>query len=890
MIGLPKKPMTPEHQRLAEDATREKNWKRWGPYLSERQWGTVREDYSSDGAAWEYFPFEHAHLRAPRWGEDGLLGITDRQCRLCFSLALWNGNDKILKERLYGLTNHQGNHGEDVKEEYFYLDSTPTHSYLKGLYKYPVAAYPYDELIRENAARGRDELEFELHDSEAFSDGYYDVQFEMAKADDNDLFFRVRVTNHSEQANTLVLLPTLWFRNRWSWGQAHEGIPPSERPSIKRRDADAASLDVLARELGTWRFDMETEPERVLFTENESNHEVLFDSENESKYTKDAFHHAVIRNNYKKTHPERGSKAAPLYRLELEPGGSAELRFRLYADESAGKKQKVTSAAAYDKVFAERIAEADAFYDAVLPKDAPDDERAVARQAYAGLMWTKQFYHYIVQDWKEGDDYIAPPATRNLDWNHFYARDIISMPDKWEYPWFAAWDLAFHVLPIARIDPAFAKEQLTIFLREWYLHPNGQIPAYEWNFSDVNPPVHAWACWRVFQMSEGNDRTFLAGCFQKLLINFTWWVNRKDENGNNLFSGGFLGLDNIGVFDRSHALPPGSILHQADGTAWMGFYCLTMLGIALDLAVEELPDGTTVVHAEYGDMASKFFEHFMQICDAINELDGDGLWCEDDGFYYDELVDGRGRTTVLPVRSLVGLMPLIAAGILDERRVNHLPGFKKRFHWFLKNRPDLARHITEHDCPKRGRLWLLAMPARQRLERILPRMFDEAEFLSPFGIRGMSKSHEQEPFSMRLGGETLKVQYTPGESDTGMFGGNSNWRGPVWFPINYLLAEAMETYHAFYGDALDFEYPTGSGSRSSLDEIARDLHRRLAGLFLADENGHRPCHGGDPRYAEDPDYRKFILFYEYFHGDTGRGLGASHQTGWTALVATCLEK
>lgn len=866
--------MTPEHRRLEEDESRAKNWKRWGPYLSERQWGTVREDYSPDGAAWEYYPFEHAHLRAPRWGEDGLLGICDRQCRLCFALALWNGRDPILKERLFGVTNHQGNHGEDVKEEYYYLDGTPTHSYLKGRYHYPVAAYPYEELIAGNKKRSRNELEFELHDTDAFADGFFAVELEMAKADDDDLLFRVTIVNESDTAQTLHVLPTLWFRNRWSWGQLHEGLDAGVRPSIER---SGEHLAVHAPDLGPMSLTVDEAPRRFLFTENETNRDELFGVPNEHAHTREAFHCVVVDGREEAAHPHRGTKAAAWYAFELSPGASRVIHLRLKAGDPAPARD--------DEAFAARMAETEAFYDAVHPPHLQPEQRRVARQAYAGLLWTKQFYHYIVKDWKEGDALAAPPATRNLDWDHLYARDIISMPDKWEYPWFAAWDLAFHMLPFADIDPAFAREQLTIFLREWYMHPNGQIPAYEWNFGDVNPPVHAWACLQVFRRTGRTERSWLASCFQKLLLNFTWWVNRKDENGNNLFSGGFLGLDNIGVFDRSHGLPDGALLHQADGTAWMGFYSLTMLEIALELAIEE-----DRVRPEYGDMASKFFEHFMQICEAINEFEGDGLWCENDEFYYDELVEANGQVTMLRIRSLVGLMPLIAASVLEADVLQRLPGFHKRFQWFIENRTDLSHHIAFRDCPDGKRRWLLAIAEKPKLKPVLSRMFDEKEFLSPHGIRGLSKWHENHPFTLRVGGEVHRVAYTPAESDTGLFGGNSNWRGPVWFPINYLLADVLQTYHRFYGDELRIAYPTGSGREQGLDEVARDLHRRLASLFLPDASGHRPSHGGDPRYADDPRYRDLILFYEYFHGDTGRGLGASHQTGWTALVANCLEE
>jgi hypothetical protein len=891
---------SPESLRLAEDAARRKNWKRWGPYLSERQWGTVREDYSAGGECWDYFPHDHARSRAYRWGEDGLLGITDRECRLCFAFALWNGRDPILKERLFGLTGPEGNHGEDVKEAYFYLDSTPTHSYMKALYKYPQREFPYAALVRENRGRGRDQAEFEIADTGAFDEGrYFDVVAEYGKASPDDILIRLTVSNRGPEAAALHVLPTLWFRNTWSWGRTGEGY--WEKPSI--HDAGGASpgaggpakaptarLQAVHTTLGTYVLAVDPGPDDVapalLFTDNETNAARVFGAANATPYVKDAFHEAVVLGRSAAVNPARaGTKAAAHFRLQVKAGGSVVLRLRLSSRDQAPAQP---FGEAFDAHFARLLREADAFHAAHAPASVPAESRAAVRQADAGLLWSKQFYHYVVRDWLGGDPAQPPPPSprlegRNHDWPHLFNRDVISMPDKWEYPWYAAWDLAFHTLPLARLDPQFAKEQLVLMLREWYMHPNGQIPAYEFAFGDVNPPVHAWACWRVYKMTgprAGRDRVFLSRCFQKLLINFTWWVNRKDAEGNHLFSGGFLGLDNIGVFDRSKPLPTGGHLEQADGTAWMAFYSATMLSIALELSRD---------NPATEDVASKFFEHFIAIADAMNNLGGRGLWDEEDGFYYDQLhVDGLSAP--LKIRSLVGLLPLIAVEVLEQETIDRLPGFRKRLDWFLKNRSDLADRISyfmeggDHGSGHR----LLAIPSRDRLVRVLRYMLDENEFLSPHGIRSVSKVHEKDPYVFHLGGEAHVVPYQPGESDSGLFGGNSNWRGPIWMPINYLLVEALERYHHFYGDSLQVECPTGSGRMMNLKEVAREIGRRLAGLFLPDRSGHRPCHGDDPRFARDPHWKDLVLFYEYFHGDTGRGLGASHQTGWTALATRLL--
>jgi len=871
---------TIEHQRLNEDRARTHQWKRWGPYLSERQWATVREDYSPDGTSWESFPHDHARSRAYRWGEDGLLGFTDRQCRLCFGLALWNGHDPILKERLFGLTGPEGNHGEDVKECYYYLDSTPTHSYAKALYKYPQAAFPYERLVRENRERGIGAPELELEDTGAFDDGrYFDITAEYAKAAPEDLCIRITVANRGPDAATLHLLPTLWFRNTWSWGSPDAPAKPHLKLAAPGR------VEATHATLGDFVFAWEDEKTPALFTENDSNTQRLWNAPNATPFVKDAFHEAVVHGRSDAVNPAHsGTKCAPHFVLDLAPGEERVIKLRLTDVKAAPDK---VFGKGFDAALRSRSEEADAFHLNLAKPGMSEDALAVARQARAGLLWSKQFYHYIIKDWLDGDPaQPAPPAERsngrNREWPHLYAHDIISMPDKWEYPWFAAWDLAFHMIPLAELDPDFAKAQLSLFLREWYMHPNGQLPAYEFAFGDVNPPVHAWAAWRVYKITAARgqrDRAFLEGTFQKLLLNFTWWVNRKDTEGHNLFQGGFLGLDNIGVFDRSQPLPTGGFLQQADGTAWMASYCLTMLAIALELAQENVV---------YEDLASKFFEHYIGIADAMNHLGGTGLWDDTDGFYYDQLKT-NGDSTPLRTRSLVGLLPLIAVEVLEEKKIQKLPGFVKRMEWFIQHRPDLARHITWCQvCPHHEHR-ILAIPSRERLERALRYLLDESEFLSPHGIRSLSRVHLEHPFVFRHGDTESRVDYVPGEGNTHLFGGNSNWRGPVWFPINYLLIEALERYAYFYGDDLKVECPTGSGTQVTLDVVAAELSRRLASLFLPDEQGHRPCHGGAERYAKDPHWRDLALFHEYFHGDTGRGCGASHQTGWTALVIRCLS-
>jgi hypothetical protein len=893
---------TAEHARLQDDASRTKNWKRWGPYLSERQWATVREDYSAYGNCWDYFPHDHARSRAYRWGEDGLLGMSDRQCRLCFGLALWNGRDPILKERLFGLTGSEGNHGEDVKELYYYLDSTPTHSYMKALYKYPQAEFPYGRLVAENRARGLANTEFELIDSGVFAeDRYFDVFAEYAKADVDDTLIRLTIANRGPEKAALHLLPTLWFRNTWSWGSVPEECTTKPSITLERAGLARAHHDVL----GDYELAYEREA-TPLFTDNETNAMRLYGYVNGTAFAKDAFHEHVIHGRTEAVNPANvGTKFAPHYVLEIGAGESQIVRLRLRAVAGGADAAKPLNGADrpgstplatterdafsdFETVFAQRMAEADEFYHAIAPGGCCKEEMNVARQGYAGLLWSKQFYHYVIREWLNGDPGQPKPPPerlggRNAEWKHLFNRDIISMPDKWEYPWFAAWDLAFHMVPFSRVDPFFAKKQLELFLREWYMHPNGQLAAYEFAFGDVNPPVHAWAVWRVYKMTGPRgqrDRAFLESTFQKLMLNFTWWVNRKDAEGNNLFSGGFLGLDNIGVFDRSKPLPTGGFLQQADGTAWMGFYCLTMLSMALELA-EENP--------VYEDMASKFFEHFIHIADAMNTIGGTGLWDDEDGFYYDKLKTPGGREIPLRTRSLVGLLPLIAVEVIENSKIEKLRGFKKRMDWFLKYRSDLRDTVTYCElCPGAFHR-MLAVPTKGRLERALRYMLGENEFLSPFGLRSVSRFHRDHPYVFHAGNEEHRVDYVPGEGTSYLFGGNSNWRGPIWFPINYLIVEALERYHHFYGDDFKVECPTGSGQMMNLQEVAQEISRRLTRIFLPNENGMRPCHGGVEKYATDPHWRDLVLFNEYFHGETGRGLGASHQTGWTALAVKLLE-
>ncbi len=875
---------TAEDERLREDVARKKNWKRWGPYLSERQWGTVREDYSPDGKAWQYFPYEHARSRTYRWGEDGLLGFCDRQARLCFSIALWNEQDPFLKERLFGLTGPEGNHGEDVKELYFYLDATPTASWTRALYKYPQARFPYEQLREENAKRGKGEPEFELLDTGVLDgDRYFDVFLHYTKADDEDLLIEVPAFNRGPKPAPLHLLPTFWFRNTWAWGRTRLGYWP--RPEIAL-DPEHGQLRCTHQSLGNYHLSFEQPPRRLLFTENETNAKRLFGSENRTPFVKDAFDDLVVHGREEAVNPRQvGTKAAAWYRADVAPGEAMVVRARLTKTNTRPHRPF----ADFGAVLEARRREANEFYAAHLDPNSGEAERAAARQAYAGLVWTKQAYVFCVKEWQMGDPPLyAPPGhanIRNVGWTNIDAREVISMPDKWEYPWFAAWDLAFHAVAFGEIDPDFACEQLMLFLREWYLSPAGQIPAYEWEFSDVNPPVHAWAARRLYHLLKARGRTervFLERIFHKLMLNYAWWVNRKDPEGNNLYAGGFLGLDNIGLFDRSKPLPSGGRLEQSDGTAWMAFFCAEMLGIALELAEKE---------DAYEDIAVHFFERFVAIANAFNTLGGNGLWDEQDGFFYDcLLIDGK--RTPLKVRSMVGLIPLLACDVAEPGVLDHLPFFTHRLNWLLENRGDVRPNLGRFDVldrPREGRR-LLALISRPRLERILRRLFDESEFFAPHGIRALSKSHEGEGVTIEVGGEQHRVAYVPGDSDSGMFGGNSNWRGPVWLPLNYLLVRALKRYHRYYGDSFKVEVPTGSGRWMTLFEAGDEVQRRLSTLFLPDEKGRRRCHGDDPRWASDPHFKDLLLFHEYFHGDTGRGLGASHQTGWTALAVRWLAR
>ncbi len=874
---------TAEHRRLDETRERTAHWRRWGPYLSERQWGTVREDYSPHGIAWEFFPHEHARSRAYRWGEDGLGGISDNHQRLCFAVSLWNGRDPILKERLFGLTGNEGNHGEDVKEYYYYLDSTPTHSYMKFLYKYPQAAYPYTWLVEENRRRDRRRPEFELIDAGAFDDNrYFDVVVEYAKGAPDDILIRLTVTNRGPESAELHLLPTLWFRNTWSW----EAGTPRPRLEAAGSTAAQATIEATHASLGRRWLACEGTPE-LLFTENETNVARLWGGHNASPYVKDGINDYVVEARKEAVNREQvGTKVAAWYRLTVAPGGSVQVRLRLsdaaYTD---------AFGAEFEATFARRLEEAHEFYAKIYPVRLSLDGRRVMRQALSGMLWSKQFYHYHVHRWLDGDPAGPPPPPgrhegRNHEWVHLYNEDVISMPDKWEYPWYAAWDLAFHVIALAIVDPEFAKSQLVLFLREWYMHPNGQIPAYEWAFGDVNPPVHAWAALRVYKIEKRvrgvADRAFLERVFHKLLLNFTWWINRKDAEGKNIFQGGFLGLDNIGVFDRSAPLPGGGHLEQSDGTSWMGMYCLNMLAIALELAKE---------NPAYEDVASKFFEHFVYIAHATHDMGATGvdLWNEEDGFFYDVL-HSDGHHQSLRVRSMVGLIPLFAVETLEPEIVNRLDGFRRRMQWFIDNHPEFAEHVQERKKPNGGVRRLLSIVTHQQLPRVLRIMLDEAEFLSPYGVRAVSRHHRDHPYVLEIDGIEHRVDYEPAESSSGLFGGNSNWRGPIWFPVNYLLIEALQKFHHFYRDEVTAELPTGSGTALNLWDVAAELSRRLTRIFLRDASGRRAVFGGAEKFQLDPHWRDHLLFYEYFHGDNGAGIGASHQTGWTGIVAKLLQQ
>jgi len=877
-------PVTAEQQRLDDDAKRKQHWKRWGPYLSERAWGTVREDYSPYGNAWEALPHDHARSRAYRWNEDGLAGICDRHQYICFAIALWNGRDPILKERVFGLTGNEGNHGEDVKDYYYYLDSTPTHSYMKFLYKYPQVEFPYGKLVEENRKRGRRDSEFELIDTGCFDENrYFDVIVEYAKESTEDMLIRIQVINRGPDPAELTLLPTLWFRNTWSWGL------DARRPRMREGESGTGTsiIELNHEYYGQRRLLCDRQP-TLLFTENETNSRRLYGDQEGARYVKDSFHDYVIHGDKEAVNPDKiGSKAAPHYIISLAPGASDQIHLRFTSEEGARSLARHH----VDETFKKRIQEANEFYEGLAPSDLSEDARLVQRQAFAGLLWSKQFYHYDLKRWLKGDPSMPEPPPerlggRNADWTHLYNADVISMPDKWEYPWYAAWDLAFHCIPLSLVDSTFAKEQLVLMLREWYMHPNGQMPAYEWAFGDVNPPVHAWAAWRVYKIDKKRkgvgDRVFLERVFHKLLLNFTWWVNRKDAEGKNIFQGGFLGLDNIGVFDRSAPLPTGGHIEQSDATSWMGMYCLNMLTIALELARD---------NRAYEDVASKFFEHFVYICQAMNNIGGENieLWNKEDGFFYDVLHLPDGKTFHMKVRSIVGLIPLFAVETLDADLIDRLPRFKHRMQWFIENRPDFAQHVEtqSHDGGVRR---FLSLVSRDRLRSVLRYMLDEQEFLSPYGIRALSRYHKDHPYVLSVMGQEHRVDYEPAESSTGLFGGNSNWRGPIWFPINYLLIESLQKFHYFLGDEYKVEYPTGSGHHTTIWNVAAELSRRLTHIFLEDEQGQRPVFGGPDRFQKDVHWHNAVPFYEYFHGDNGAGIGASHQTGWTGLVAKLIQQ
>jgi len=873
--------MNPERKRLRERSDN-KGWKKWGPYLSERQWGTVREDYSVYSNTWDYLPHDMARSRAYRWGEDGIGGISDNKQHICFALAFWNHQDSILKERLFGVTGSEGNHGGDVKELYYYLDSTPTHSYMKMLYKYPQQAFPYTEILEETRRRSRKDPEFELIDTGILKDHrYFDIFIEYAKVDENDLLIQITAHNRGDAPAPLTILPTLWFRNTWSWGYEDFEQKPILTGIAK------SQIELYHRLFGRMKLYCEGADE-LLFCENETNLERVFGRKNETPYVKDGINNYVLTNDRSFVNPNRiGTKASAQYSRIIPGGESVTVRLRFSQNTSL-----IEPFAEFDSYFELRKKEADDFY-ADIQQDVEDPTlREIQRQAFAGMMWCKQFYYYNIDQWMKGDpkmpfEFRGRNFQRNAPWRHAYMANILSMPDKWEYPWFAAWDLAFHTSTLARIDPDFAKRQLAVVLREYYMHPNGQIPAYEWNFSDVNPPVHAWATWKVYEIDKEQngkgDIAFLERIFHKLTLNFTWWVNQKDEDGNGLFGGGFLGLDNIGVFDRNAQIP-GIKLQQADATGWMAIYTLNMLRIACEISLER---------PVYQDMASKFFEHFLHIAAAINKFSEDGrsgLWDETDQFYYDKISGPYGDALLMKIRSLVGLIPLCAVEVLDDEILSKLPDFKRRLEWVLKNRPDLAELISRWDEPGKGSTHLLALLRGHRMKMVLKRMFDEMEFLSDFGIRSLSKYHKDHPYTFNLHGENLAVVYTPGESDLSIMGGNSNWRGPVWFPLNYLIIDSLLKFYQYYGDDYEIEYPTNSGQIVSIQEAAMQISERLISVFLPNDQGVRPAMVGNNELEKDPNFAPYYLFYEYFHGDNGTGLGASHQTGWTGLVADLIAQ
>ena len=872
--------MNAEKKRLLDERQGSVPWKKWGPYLTERQWGTVREDYSERGTPWEFVSHDAARSKAFRWGEEGLAGVSDDKQHLCFSLALWNGRDSILKERLFGLTGSEGNHGEDVKEIYYYLDSTPTHSYMKLLYKYPQRAFPYSRLIEENRRRGKDQPEFEIIDTGIFDDDrYFDVFVEYAKAAPEDLLARITVHNRGAEDAPLNVLPQVWFRNTWSWGTEQD------KPVLYAIRNDTVQVEHHSLGKRYWvYFDA---PQEMLFCDNETNVQRLYGVNGNGGCFKDGINDYLVHGNAGAVNPERrGTKGAANYWRMVPAGQSVMVRVRI-SDEMTDRPF-----AGFDRTFAQRLSEADEFFNELQSTITNVDAKNVQRQAIAGMLWSKQFYYYDVPQWLNGDPGQPPPPEdrkhgRNSDWLHLNGADIISMPDKWEYPWFAAWDLAFHTIPMAMVDPGFAKDQLVLLTREWYMHPNGQLPAYEWAFGDVNPPVHGWAAWRVYKIDQKmnggtGDIDFLERVFHKLLLNFTWWVNRKDAEGHNIFQGGFLGLDNIGVFDRSAPLPTGGHIEQADGTSWMAMYSLNLMRIALELAASR---------PIYQDMATKFFEHFMYIAGAMANIGGQGinLWDSEDEFFYDALRLPRGDCIPLRVRSMVGLIPLFAVETLEPELLDKLPRFKKHMEWFLDHRPDLASLVSRWNEPGMGERRLLSLLRGHRMKKLLKRMLDGTEFLSDYGVRALSKYHKDHPYEFGVNGTTFTVRYTPAESDSGLFGGNSNWRGPIWFPANFLLIESLQKFHHYYGNDFKVEYPTGSGNLVTINDVADELARRLTRTFLLDKDGKRAVLGYSKKMQTDPHFRDYVLFHEYFDGDTGRGVGASHQTGWTGVVAKLLQ-
>ena len=875
--------MTTEHHRLEDPA-----WRQWGPYVSDRQWGTVREDYSANGDAWNYTTHDMARSYTYRWGEEGIAGFSDDKQQLCLALTLWNGKDPILKERYFGLTNAEGNHGEDVKELYYYIDNTPAHSYQRMLYKYPQATYPYEWLLEENRRRGRIDPEFELLDTGIFDDDrYFDVFVDYAKAGPQDILMTVTVHNRGPEAASLHVLPTLWFRNTWIYGDDTDGVP-NYRPSLVLQPNGAVSVE--DSDLGRYILHAEGQPE-WLFCENETNMVRFYDIHNGSPYPKDGINDYVLHGANTINPAQTGTKAAAHYSLTVGAGESAVIRLRLEATGHVGTGL-AQPFADFDEINASRWAEADEFYAHIQPAQATTDEKLVQRQAFAGMLWSKQYYYYDVSRWLAGDSNSPPPPERlqgrNHTWLQLINAGVISMPDKWEYPWYAAWDWAFHCVTLSVVDPGFAKQQLMMLTNEWFMHPNGQLPAYEWNFSDVNPPVQAWAAWRIYHMElerkppGEEDLTFLRGIFHKLMLNFTWWVNRKDEAGNNIFEGGFLGLDNIGVFDRNTVFPDGSHLEQADGTSWMAMYALNMMRIALELARHD---------SVYDEMATKFFDHFLYIAGAITSMGqtGMGLWDEEEGFFYDQLRMEDGSVQRMRVRTMVGLIPMYAVEILDDELLKATPAFVQRMTWFQGHRPDLYNQVSRYTEKGMDQKRLLSLLRGFRLKSLLAKLLDEREFLSPHGIRAVSKVYRDHPYEFTLDSTTFRLTYTPSESDSGMFGGNSNWRGPVWMPTNYLLVESLERFYDYFGDSFTVEYPIGSGCQVTLKDVACELTNRLISLFTADASGHRPAFGQHPKYR-DPHFRDYVLFYEYFDGDNGRGVGASHQTGWTGLVAELIAR